>query len=133
MKILGSLAAEVGNALFLIRYKTVNKVVVGYAAMSIVARADNYMALTLQDLSIGSEMAASPIYYERHSNIADDMELIQGWKARKDMDIIKMTKMLFFLFLFRLMRMLYIVGYYYFLPFFVVVMVHIGTASFKLD
>jgi len=47
MKILGSLAAELGNALFLVRYTTVSRVVSGYAAMSIVARADNYMALTL--------------------------------------------------------------------------------------
>jgi len=66
MKIIGSLAAEIGNLLLLTRYTNVNSVVGGYASLSIVARADNYMALTLQDYSISAEMSSYPIMYKKH-------------------------------------------------------------------
>lgn len=47
LKIFGSLAAEIGNLLIIVRLTTISDVVKGYASMAIVANADNIMAKTL--------------------------------------------------------------------------------------
>jgi hypothetical protein len=47
LKIFGSLAAEIGNLLIIVRLTSIAAVVRGYASMAIVANSDNIMAKTL--------------------------------------------------------------------------------------
>jgi hypothetical protein len=60
MKIFGSVVAEVCNIYLLIRYTTVAKVLSGYIALNIVAKADAMMAMTLPSTYI-----ESPLKFER--------------------------------------------------------------------
>ena len=133
LKILGSLAAEIGNLLIIVRLTSIAAVVRGYASMAIVANADNIMAKTLQELDIGGEMGSIPLYFKRMSRVYDDWEQIKEWRNERKLSCFKRIFLTINLLIYRCIRFFYICVYYYFIPFLTLCVVHLGTLPNKLD
>jgi hypothetical protein len=121
MKIIGALAAEVGNIYYISGYKTITQVIGGYVRMSIITKIDDIMAMTITTVDIGGEYSADPIMYTRRQNIMGDLELIKVWRKYNFMNPFQWLVSLVFLLLNRTMRFVYVVIYYYFLPFAILV------------
>jgi len=79
LKMLGALAAEYGNIFNILRDTTNGQVIGGYVTMSIIAKIEGIMALTLTQVDIGGEYSANPIMYRRKQNIFGDIYLVKKW------------------------------------------------------
>ena len=62
---LGALAAEYGNIFNILRDQTYGQVIGGYVTMSIIAKIEGIMALTLTQVNISGEYGDNPIMYRR--------------------------------------------------------------------
>ena len=91
--------------------------------MSIIAKIEGIMALTLTQVDIGGEYGSNPIMYRRKQNIFGDIYLVKKWIKHYHMNIFQWIIRLLFLLLNRLLRFAYVVLYYYFLPFIILVLV----------
>lgn len=120
---LGALAAEYGNIFNILRDQTYGQVIGGYVTMSIIAKIEGIMALTLTQVNISGEYGDNPIMYRRKQNIFGDIYLIKKWAKHYHMNVFTWIFMIIFLLFNRLLRFAYVVLYYYFLPFIVLIIV----------
>ena len=116
----------------MVRLSTVGSVIGGYASMAIVANADNVMAKTLQEINIGGEMSAIPLYFEKMTNMYDDWEQIKEWRTR-EMTCLKRIFLTINLVIYRCVRFFYICVYYYFTPFLTPIVVTLGAMPQKME
>ena len=116
-KLVGAMAAEIGNVYMLVRYTTVKSCVGGYVTMAILAKVDDIMALTLTNISIGGEIGAKPTMYKKSRRIFDDFNLVKLWIKEGTFNIIQLVSMFICLVFTRTLRFIYVTVYFYFLPF----------------
>jgi len=121
MKIIGAFSAEIGNIYYISGYTTITQVIGGYVRMSIITKIDDIMAMTITTVDIGGEYDDNPIMYTRRQNIMGDWELVKVWWQYDFMNYFQWVVAILFLIFNRTFRFLYVVVYYYFLPFAIIV------------
>ena len=122
MKLFGSISAELGNIYYILGYSTITQVVTGYVRMSIVTKMDDIMALTITEIDMISLYKEEPISYTRRQNILTDWDLVMCWYNYDHYtNFWQWSSSLIFLIFNRIIHFIYVVMYYYFLPFFIIV------------
>lgn len=123
LKMFGALASEYGNIFNILRDQTYGQVIGGYVTMSIIAKIETIMALTLTQCDIGGDYSNNPIMYRRKQNIFGDIYLVKKWIKHYQMNPLQWIVMLTFLLFNRILRFVYVVLYFYFLPFIILLFV----------
>jgi len=100
--------------------------------MSIITKIDDIMAMTITTIDIGGEYSADPIMYTRRQNIMGDIELIKVWWKHNFMNAFQWFVSITFLIINRVNRFVYVVVYYYFLPFAILVGIELYQPSDKM-
>ena len=122
MKMFGAVSAELGNIYYISGYQTITDVITGYVRMSIVTKMDDIMSLTLTTIDILGEYKNDPIVYTRRQNILTDYDLVKCWyNYDHHSSLFQWISSLTFLLCNRIINFVYVVVYYYFLPFLIIV------------
>ena len=123
IKFTGALLAEAGSAYLIVQASNVKGTLGAFLGMSIVANIDNYMAKTITEVNIGTEMGKEKIKYTRNGESfnADWLE-IQSWRENTNLGILDWIVRLFLLAFHRVFKFFYVVAYFYFAPFLVLIL-----------
>lgn len=132
MKTCGAIACELGNFI-LMRYARSNlEIIESYVAMAIVGNAEFIISLTVNKVEMVKEMNSKPVMYDVSQEFSTDKELIELW-IRHDLYNFEWFYMIFGLLFHRILRYLYVVVYFYFLPFLVIMLVEINPTHLEKD
>ena len=132
-KLIGAMAAEIGNVYMLVRYTTVKSCVGGYVTMAILSKVDDIMALTLTNANISGDLSSHPTYYRKARRVFDDLDLIKKWIKNKTFNLIQFPAMILVLLLMRGMRFVYVSIYFYFLPFLCILFTELALVTKHLE
>ena len=122
-KFTGAMMTEALTVYSLTKKTTILDVINGYIATYVIGRIGTIMAATLSSFNINGEMSSRKIMYEKHTNFMDDYRQIKRLNKEEQMNPIQWAGMVMLIVINRLARLSYIVLYFYFIPFFVVVLV----------
>ena len=90
--------------------------------MAIVRNAEFIISLTVNKVEMVQEMNSKPLMYNAALEFTSDRDLINLW-IQHDLYYFEWFYMIFGLLFHRILRNLYVVVYFYFLPFLVIVLV----------
>ena len=124
-KFAGAAMTETLTIYTLIRKKTILDVINGYIATFLIGKIGNVMASTLYSFDVDGEMSSKRIYFEKNTYFMDDLHKINYWRNSEQMNFIQWVGMVAVVIVNRAARLSYNIFYFYFIPFFVVVLVQI--------
>lgn len=123
MKLFGSILAETVNIYLIIRQDNISGCLFGYLALMIVAKCDSLMAMTLPNTDMPDALK-----YKKNLQIRDDIIELKSWVWNKD-TFFKNLGLTILLISNRVLRFTYVSVYFYFMPFFAIIVADLLTRN----